>query len=121
MELILVIDDDDQIRELLRNVIEHAGYEVMEASDGEEGIRLFRERRADLIITDIVMPRKEGIETIMDLRVEFPEVKIIAMSGGGRLGPETYLEIAEGFGSDHILTKPFSNEELLKAVHELLK
>ena len=66
------------------------------------------------------MPKKEGLETILDLRREDPQVKIIAISGGGRIGPESYLDIAEGFGANHILTKPFSNKELLEAIHDLL-
>ncbi|MCD6296968.1 MAG: response regulator [Deltaproteobacteria bacterium] len=120
MALILIIDDDTEIREVLRQILERAGYEVMEASDGREGINLYRERQADLIITDIVMPKKDGLETITDLRVEFPGSKIIAISGGGRLDPKPYLELAEGFGADRLLTKPFGHEELLEAVQALL-
>lgn len=120
MALILIIDDDTTIREVLRQILERAGYEVMEASDGREGLNLYRERQADLIITDIVMPKKDGLETITDLRVEFPGSKIIAISGGGRLDPKPYLELAEGFGADRLLTKPFGHEELLEAVQDLL-
>lgn len=120
MALILIIDDDLKIREVLRQILEHAGYEVMEAPDGKEGIRLYRERQAELVITDIIMPKKEGLETITDLRIEFPEVKIIAISGGGLIGPETYLELAEVFGANRLLTKPFGHEELLEAVQDLL-
>ena len=120
MSLILVIDDDDQIREMLRRMLERDGHEVVEAADGDEGISLYRERRADLIILDIVMPKKEGIETIMDLRIEFPDVKIIAISGGGSIGPETYLDIAKGFGAMRVFTKPFEIKELLAAIRELL-
>jgi len=120
MALILIIEDDRTIREVLRQILEHAGYEVMEASDGKEGISLYRERQADLIITDIIMPKKEGLETIVDLKADFPEVKIIAISGGGRLGPETYLELAGGFGANRLLNKPFGHEELLEAVQDLL-
>jgi CheY-like chemotaxis protein len=106
---------------LLREILEHAGYEVEEASNGEEGIRRYREKQADLIITDIIMPKKEGIETITDLRVEFPDVKVIAISGGGRLGPEPYLELAKGFGANRIIMKPFTTTEILEAVQELLE
>ncbi|MBW2615125.1 MAG: response regulator [Deltaproteobacteria bacterium] len=120
MALILIIDDETEIREVLRQILERAGYEVMEASDGREGINLYRERQADLIITDIVMPKKDGLETITDLRIEFPGSKIIAISGGGRLDPKPYLELAEGFGADRLLTKPFGHEELLEAVQDLL-
>jgi len=120
MALILLIDDDLKIRELLRRILEHAGYEVVEASDGREGLSLYRERKPDLVITDIVMPGKDGLETITDLRIEFPGSKIVAISGGGRLDPKPYLELAEGFGADRLLTKPFGHEELLEAVQNLL-
>jgi len=121
MARILVIEDDNDVRKLLREILEHAGYEVEEASNGEEGIRRYREKQADLIITDIIMPKKEGIETITDLRVEFPDVKVIAISGGGRLGPEPYLELAKGFGANRIIMKPFTTTEILEAVQELLE
>lgn len=121
MARILVIEDDVEVRELLRQILEHVGYEVDEAGDGEEGIKRYREKQADLIITDIIMPKKEGIETITDLKVEFPDVKVIAISGGGRLGPEPYLEVAKGFGANTIIMKPFSTAEILDAVQELLE
>ena len=108
MARILVIEDDDEVRELLRQILEHVGYEVEEANDGDEGIKRYRETQSDLIITDIIMPKKEGIETITDLRMEFPDVKVIAISGGGRLGPEPYLEVAQSFGANRIIMKPFS-------------
>ena len=120
MPRILVIDDDAEIRSILRQMLERAGYEVVDAPDGVEGIRLYRENPADLVITDIIMPKKEGLETIVDLKVEFPEVKIVAMSGGGTVGPDSYLQIAEGFGAIRIFTKPFKMEELVAAVHEIL-
>ena len=120
MELILLIDDDLNIRKILRQILEHAGYEVLEASDGREGLSLYRERLPDLVVTDMVMPGKDGLETITDLRIEFPGSKIIAISGGGRLDPKPYLELAEGFGANRLLTKPFGHEEFLKAVQDLL-
>jgi len=101
-------------------MLEHAGYEVVEAPDGREGLRLYREKRPQLVITDIIMPNKEGLETILDLRREYPQVKILAISGGGRIGPESYLDIAEGFGADRILTKPFNHGELLEVVQDLV-
>ncbi len=121
MARILVIEDDVEVRKVLRQILEHAGYEVEEASNGEEGIKRYSEKQADLVITDIIMPKKEGIETITDLRIEFPDVKVIAISGGGRLGPEPYLELAESFGANRIIMKPFSAGEILDAVQELLE
>ena len=94
MARILIIDDDVQILSMLRQTLEREGYEVVEASDGEQGEKLFREKPTDLIITDLIMPEKEGVETIKEIRSEFPETKIIAMSGGGRIGPEMYLNFA---------------------------
>jgi YesN/AraC family two-component response regulator len=93
MARILIIDDESQIRSMLRLMLERVGYEVVEAPDGIEGIRKYREKPADLIITDLIMPNKDGIGMIIDLKKEFPEVKIIAMSGGGVNRPEGYLEI----------------------------
>lgn len=94
MPLILIIDDDDQIREMLRQMLERAGYEVTDAPNGKVAMKLYREQPADLIITDLIMPGKEGIETIIELRRDFPEVKIIAISGGGRIAPRDYLAMA---------------------------
>ena len=121
MARILVIDDDDQILRTLHQVLEMEGHEVVDASNGKEGMRLFREQGAGLIITDIVMPEKEGLETIMELRRDFPDIKIIAISGGGRVDPESYLTLAKGFGALRTLAKPFEREELLVAVRELLE
>ena len=121
MARILVIDDDIQILEMLRQTLEREGYEVIDARDGKEGIRFYREAPTDLIITDIVMPKKEGVETIMELKRDFPDVKIIAISGGGRIGPENYLQIAKSLGAMHTFTKPIGREKLLAAVRELLK
>ncbi len=121
MARILVMDDDEQIRTTIHQVLDLEGHEVIEAPDGKEGINLFKESGADLIITDIVMPEKEGLETITELRRDFPDIKIIAISGGGRGDPKSYLTLAKGFGALRTLTKPFEREELLEAVRELLE
>jgi len=120
MARILVIEDDDQIRTILREVLELEGYDVVEARDGREGVKIYREKSFDLVITDMVMPQKDGIETIADLQAMSPEVKIIAISGGDRLGPEPYLAIAKGFGAANVFTKPFMIRELLEAVKRTL-
>ena len=121
MPNILIIDDDNQFRTMLRKMVERNGYEVVEASDGKEGIKLYRKNPTDLIITDLIMPEKDGIETIQELRKDFPDVKIIAISGGGRLGPHDYLHLAKMLGAQRTLTKPIELDELLKAIEELLK
>ncbi|MGD2125383.1 MAG: response regulator [Desulfobacteraceae bacterium] len=120
MARILVIEDEEEIRSMLGQVLEDAGYEVEEAPNGMEGIRLCREKPVDLLITDMIMPKKEGMETILDIKAEFPDVKIIAISGGGKIGPQPYLQIAQGFGAIRVFSKPFRIEELLAAIRRLL-
>ena len=121
MARILIIDDEVQILNMLRQMLEGEGYEVVEAPDGKEGLKLYRKNPTDLIITDLIMPEKEGIETIQELTQDFPNIKIIAMSGGGRVGPGDYLHLAKMLGAQHTFAKPIEREELLKAVRELLK
>ncbi len=121
MAHILIIDDDTKILEMLRQTLEREGHEVVGALDGKEGLRLYRENPTDLIITDLIMPEKEGIETIMELYNDFPDVKIIAISGGGRLDPGQYLSMAKSFGAQYTFAKPVEREKLLKAVRELLE
>ena len=121
MANILLSDDDNQFSTMLRKMIERNGHEVIEASDGKEGIKLYRKSPTDLIITDLIMPEKDGIETIQELKKDFPGIKIIAISGGGRLGPQDYLHLAEMLGARRTLTKPIELPELLKAIEELLE
>ena len=84
MKRLLVIDDDDQMRQMLKQMLERAGYEIIDAPDGQTGIELYRQNPTDLIITDLIMPQKDGMETIIELKRDFPNVKIIAISGGSR-------------------------------------
>jgi DNA-binding response OmpR family regulator len=121
MERILIIDDEAPIRSMIRLVLERAGYAVDEASDGVEGIRCFREKPADLIITDLIMPNKDGIGMILELKKEFSFVKIIAMSGGGLNRPDGYLRGAKKLGATYTLSKPIDRQELLRAVRDTLK
>jgi len=118
--LILVIDDDDQIRKMHRELLEDSGFEVIEASDGKEGLEAQGKRPADLVITDLIMPEMDGKELIIKLQRDFPGVKIIAMSGGGDFGPEMDLDIAARVGADRVFAKPIPKKELLKAVRRLL-
>jgi CheY-like chemotaxis protein len=120
MALILIIDDEPQIRSMLKLMLERDGYEVAEAPDGVEGIRIYRQNPADLIITDLIMPNKDGIGVIIDLKKEFPNVKIIAMSGGGLNKPEGYLKGAKKLGAACTLTKPIDRGEMLKAIKDVL-
>ena len=120
MARILIIDDEVIIRDLLVNMLEREGHETATASSGKAGMKIQREYPADLIITDIIMPEKEGLETIMELRKDFQDVKIIAMSGGGKIDSETYLQMAKTLGAIKSITKPIYRNELLKTVQELL-
>ena len=118
---ILIIEDDVQIREMLRQTMEREGYEVADAPNGKVAMKIQREKPAALIITDLIMPEKEGIETIRELRQDFQDIKIIAISGGGRIGPEEYLDMAKMLGAQRTFAKPIERKVLLDAVRELLK
>lgn len=117
---ILLIDDEEMMRNLLREALESKGFEVREASNGREALALNRMDPSALVITDILMPEKEGLETIMDLRREFPLMKIIAISGGGYAGQLNFLEAAGKLGAQATLQKPFRLSQLYEAVETLL-
>jgi len=102
-------------------ILEREGYETITASGGKDGIKIHRENPADLVITDLIMPEKDGIEIIMELRRDFHDVKIIAMSAGGKIDSETYLQIAKTVGAIKTIAKPFDLREFLKTVQELLE
>jgi CheY-like chemotaxis protein len=117
---ILVIEDDDSVRKLIRRILEGAGYTVLEAPDGVQGVQVYREQRPDLVLTDIFMPGKEGLETILELGLLDPEVRIIAVSGGGNMGILNPLPMAAKLGALRTLSKPFSGKELVDLVEEIL-
>ena len=121
MARILIIDDSDPFRTLLREILEREGFDVSEAANGDLGISEFHQMHPDLVITDIVMPEKEGIQTIRELKREAPDTKIIAISGGGKHNnaPE-YLQLALDFGADRTFPKPFDKQELLQTIRDLL-
>lgn len=116
---ILVIDDDDQIRELIREVLERSGHTVFEADNGDAGIKMVGEETVDVVVTDIIMPDKDGLETITELRKSYPDIKIVAISGGGRRVNRDYLPTAQAFGADRVLYKPFRPQEVVQAVTEV--
>jgi DNA-binding NtrC family response regulator len=121
MARIIVIDDDEQILSLLRAVLEQAGHQVATAANGDEGIRFYRAQKADVIITDILMPVKEGIGTIYELRRLDSDVKIIAMSGGGGYGTtDHYMDMARKIGASRTFSKPFDVNQMMETVKELL-
>lgn len=117
---VLVIDDDQTMRRFIRAVLEREGYEVIEAADGKEGIAVYRSRPVHCLIVDIFMPDKDGLETIMELRNESAECRILAMSGGGSLGDMSFLDYSMAFGAQSLLRKPFTPDELISAVRGLL-
>lgn len=118
---ILVIDDDSAVRHTVRVMLERAGYLVREADNGEEGVKLYRDARTDLVITDLFMPQQDGIETIQQIRAEFPDARILAVSGGASIGAEGPLIDARMLGADETLAKPFSKEDLLQRVRGLIE
>ena len=129
MGSILIIDDEEDIRDALQMVLESVGHEVKVASNGNEAVELQRGEPADLIITDVIMPGKDGVETIKEIRQEFPGIRIIAISGGGGVQPTeyvpeaitttAYLAAAKEAGADMVFTKPFERKDLIQAVDDL--
>ena len=120
MPRLLVIDDDIVHSGRILPWLIEAGYEVDSAVNGRHGLRLLYEKRFSLLITEIVMPEKDGLETISEIRKRGVSMPIIAMSGGGKIGPSYYLEMARTFGADRMLQKPMHAEMLLPVVHELV-
>lgn len=116
---LLLIDDDRDFRTMLCARLEKNGYDVIQAEDGVKGIQAYKDDPVGLVITDIIMPEKEGMETILELKKINPAVKIIAISGGGRSVPEDYLNIAEYFGAVKSFKKPFDMKEFVETVHTL--
>ncbi len=119
-DVVLVVEDDSQYRRLLKEVLENFGYEVLTTANGKEALQVFQEQMPKLVITDIIMPEKEGIETIRELRKLAPNVKIIAVSGGGIGSADIYLKIAKSVGADRTIEKPMVIDELISTVRELL-
>jgi DNA-binding NtrC family response regulator len=120
MAHVLIIDDDRALRSMLRRVLEMAGHRVQEAEDGFQGIRRHREQPADVILCDLFMPEKEGLETIRELQSADSGVKIIAMSGGCPHAPMDFLPLAAQFGAVKTLYKPFELNQVLDAVNEVV-
>lgn len=120
MARILLIDDDDSLRAMLGIYLARAGHTVIQAHDGQEGLELFPATAADLVITDMMMPKKDGLEVLRALRDNQPPVKIIAMSGGGRPDEEHPLVTARTLGAVRVLAKPFTCDVLKAVINEVL-
>ncbi len=118
---ILVIDDEETVLTLLQSILEREGYEVCLATNGQQGVELFRQQPCDLVITDMVMPLKDGLQTILELRAEAPDLQVIAISGGGAISKERYLTVAGYLGKVITIAKPFSVEAVVNTVAGLLQ
>ncbi len=118
---ILVIDDEPTALDVIKRIMEHAGYEVLLAGNGQEGVELFRQNPCDLVITDMVMPVKDGLQTILDLRVDAPDLPVVAISGGGNISKERYLAVAGYLDKVITVGKPFTVDVLTGAVKQLLE
>jgi CheY-like chemotaxis protein len=122
MSSILVVDDEEQLRKLIREILEQSGYHVTEARDGKEAIQQYRLAPADVVIMDILMPEQDGLETIATLRREFPNVKVIAITGSSEMiGILNFLDVAKMLGAHRTLQKPFEMKALLEAVQAELQ
>jgi CheY-like chemotaxis protein len=117
---ILVTDDDERFREATLDILQHEGYEATVAKDGNELLRAYRERQADLVLCDVFMPGMDGLELIGELLKNFPQARIIAMSGGGQRGVLNVLQMARHLGAKDILVKPFGSAKLLEVVKRVL-
>ena len=130
MAKILIVDDEEHVRAALKQVLERAGYEVIVAATGNEGLELMKHEGADLVITDVIMPGIDGITTARKIREKYRDTRIVVISGGGKTAPEpyepdaistrSYLASASNAGADRALTKPFDRDEILRVVRDLL-
>ena len=118
--VVCVIDDNDLVRATICNALREAGFEVVEAEDGIKGLKLIAESKATVAVIDIIMPVREGHDVIVDATRQFPDLKVLAVSGGGVTGPKEYLELALQLGAHDALAKPFRNAELVKKVKALI-
>jgi len=120
MGTILIIEDDVVLRQALQSFFVKKGYTILIAPEGRTGLAVCNKTHIDIVITDIVMPEMEGLEIIITIRKKNPGIKIIAMSGGGQIGPEDYLEMAKKLGADRVLTKPIDFKTIYDTVENLM-
>ena len=120
MAYILLVEDDNDLRAMLKSSLEKNRYTVIEASNGREALQKFKPLLTDLVITDLLMPEQDGIGLIMEIKKIKPEVKVIAISGGGKAGPSNYLSIAETLGADAVFAKPFSLTSFIEKVSSII-
>jgi len=121
MTKILVVEDNEEVRELLCRILSLEGYQVDKVASAAAGLEAIRSSTPALVVTDLLMPDRDGLELIMEIRRSRAGLPIVAVSAGGRIGASTYLRMAEKLGADRVLTKPFQPEDLLGMVRELLE
>lgn len=121
MSAILIIEDDRELREMLKTALLRKEYTVIEAENGKEALIHFKPGVTDLVITDLIMPEQDGLEVIMKIRELKHGIKVIAISGGGKAGPESYINLAKALGADAVYSKPFSINDLISKIDELLE
>lgn len=120
MARILIVDDEESVRVALARWLTGARHELHQAADGNEALQVLAKQEIDVVVTDIFMPHREGLETIREIRARWPDVHIIAMSGGGRIRSAEFVQVAEKLGASVILNKPFTGDELADAVSTVL-
>jgi CheY-like chemotaxis protein len=116
---VCVIDDDHLVRRTMCEALQSAGYATVEAADGNEGIAVIERTNPSVAVIDIIMPSREGLDVIVEATQRFPQLKILAVSGGGQMGPTDYLELARQLGAHDTLAKPFRNAEFLDRIKHL--
>ncbi len=121
MPVILLVEDDNELREMLRIALVRKDYVVLEAENGREALIHFKPGVTDLVITDLIMPEEDGLKVLMKIREMKPGIKVIAISGGGKAGPGSYLNLAKALGADVIFSKPFSINDLTSKIEDLLR
>jgi CheY-like chemotaxis protein len=117
---ILIVEDENDLREMLKVSLVRRKFTVLESENGKDAITHFKPSVTDLVITDLIMPEEDGLKVIMRLRELKPSIKVIAISGGGKAGPASYLNLAKALGADAVYSKPFSVNEMIKKIEELL-
>ena len=120
MSGILIVEDEKELREMLKISLIRRNYTVLEAENGKDAIAHFKPLITDLVITDLIMPEEDGLKVIIKLRELKPSIRIIAISGGGKVGPGSYLNLAKALGADAIYSKPFSINDLIAKIEQLL-
>ena len=117
---VLIVEDDKELREMLKMSLLRSGFTVLEAKNGKDAITHFKPALTDLVVTDLIMPEEDGLKVVIKLRELKPSIKIIAISGGGKVGPGSYLNLAKALGADAINSKPFSINDLTEKIEQLL-